>query len=221
MSDVILIKPTRCELTGGVTGLEIRLGGTPRGLVVLLSDTEVPEAEVVAAMNRWAIEGYESLALTAAGDPTATALARASERGWAPEQIGVVGIGAGGTVALDLARRHQVGAVVSVSAAPRADEVASDPFLRTPWLGLFGEHADDITAAERRRIEHALRDGSDVYSQVVVYPGVGSDFYRRSEDGISFAASYDGWQRATEWLNARVAARLTPLALAWRARRAG
>ena len=58
------------------------------------------------------------------------------------------------------------------------------------------------------------------YSQVVTYPGVGEDFHRRSENGISFAASYDGWQRTVEWLLARVASRLTPLAQAWRDREA-
>lgn len=221
MSDLIMIQPTSARLAEGVTALEIQLGGTPRGLVVLLAEPSMPEGEVVEVLNTFAGEGFESLAVTAGAESTDAALGRAGDRGWEPEQIGVVGLGAGATAALDLARTRALGAVVSLSPAPEVDRVASDPVLRTPWLGLFGSEAADLTAEDIARLRRVLFDGSDVFSQVVVYPGVGHDFHRRSEDGISFAASYDGWQRTVEWLLARVAARLTPFALAWRERRAG
>jgi dienelactone hydrolase len=218
MSDAILIQPQRTELAEGVLALEIRLGGTQRGLVIVLSDDQTPEVEVIEAMNAFAGEGFESLAMVTGDGVEALADARARAYGWWPEQIGVVGIGAGATLALDLARRRRLGAVVSLSPVPDLVDVSASPRLLTPWLGLFGAEAEDLSARDAARLRDVLDRGSDVYSQVVVYPGVGADFHRRTEDGVSFAASYDGWQRTTEWLLARVASRLTPLAQAWRDR---
>lgn len=218
MSDVILIEPTRTELADGVPALEIRLGGTQRGLIVVLTDEATPEVEVIEAMNTFAMEGFESLALQVSPSVEMLAEARAKMCGWSAEQIGIVGIGAGGTLALGMARRRQFGAAVSLSPAPDVAAVAAAPALSTPWLGLFGADAGDVTTTELVRLQKVLDEGSDVFSRVVVYPGVGADFHRRTEDGISFSASYDGWQRTIEWLLARVAARLTPFAASWRDR---
>ena len=218
MSDTILIHPQRIRLAGDVPALEIRLGGTQRGLIVLLTDETTPEVEVFEAMNTFAMEGFESLALTTASGIERLVEALATERAWVAEQIGVVGIGAGGTLALDLARRRQFGAAVSLSPVPDVAAVAGDPVLCTPWLGLFGADAGEVTTPGLVRLQKALDEGSDVFSRVVVYPGVGADFHRRTEDGISFSASYDGWQRTVEWLLARVASRLTSFAVSWRAR---
>jgi carboxymethylenebutenolidase len=221
MSDLILIEPATDELEtpdGPLPVREIELGGVPRGIVVLLTDPDAPEVDVVELMNDLAMEGYETLA-AAPGEPALLAvLARVRERGWEDEQVGVVGIGRGGTLALQLARQQHLGAVVSFSPAPDLGAVTREPELRTPWLGLVGAESPELGADDVRRLRHLLDNGSDVYSRVVVYPGVGCDFHRRSEDAISYAASYDGWERTTEWLNARVAARLTPLAVAWRNR---
>jgi carboxymethylenebutenolidase len=219
MSEVVLIQPTSHTLTlasGRVEALEILLGGTPRGLVLLLADPSSPEIAVIEAMNALAGEGYESLAAVAATVAVGALFDRAIERDWTPEQVGVVGLGLGGSVALDIARTHEVGAVVSFSATPDIADISRSPVLRTPWLGLFGERA--VNDQEVRRLRRSLRHGSDVFSQVVVYPGVGADFHRRSETGLGYSASYDGWERTAEWLNARVATRLTPLAVAWRRR---
>ena len=220
MSELVMIEPRRCEIAEGVPALEIWLGGTPRGLVVLLTDATSPEGEVVEAMNNLAAEGFESLALRA-GDGVETLVEpRARVRGWRAEQIGVVGIGHGGTIALSMARQREVGAVVSISPAldqEAVDEVVASPRLCTPLLVMLGAQDPAVPAAAPARLRAALDAGSDVFSRVVEYPGVGADFYRRSEDGISFAASYDSWQRTVEWLLARVASRLTPLAEAWRA----
>lgn len=218
MSDLVLIEPTATSIPtpgGDVPVREITLGGAPRGLVCLLHDPDTPAIDVVEAMNRFALEGYESLAVSAATCSTQDLLGRAAARGWEPEQVGMVGLGDGGTAVLAAARETGFAAAVSFSPAPDVDDVHRSPTLRTPWLGLFAAEAGP-PAAEVRSLAHALDDGSDVFSHVVVYPGVGRDFHRSAESGLSYAASYDGWQRAVEWLNARVAARLTPLARAWR-----
>ncbi|MDR7254207.1 dienelactone hydrolase [Nocardioides sp. BE266] len=221
MSDVILVHPTPHVLEGPggpIHVTEISLGGTPRGLVVLLTDDEVPDVDVVQSMNHFVMEGYESIAARVDLDGVDVVLGRAAERGWHDDQVGVVGLGAGATLALDLALRRELGAAVAFSPTPDLDRLAAEPALRTPWLGMFGEDAAGLTRGEVHRLRGTLRGGSDVFSHVVSYPGVGADFHRRTETGVAFAASYDSWQRATEWLNARVAARLTPLAVAWRNR---
>lgn len=216
MSDVIFIEPHRSDLAAGLPVLEIRLGGTPRGHVIVLADEETPEVEVVEAMNAFAAEGFESLAVCWRPGVEEVAEARARQAGFTPEQIGVVGLGHGATAALDLARTRRYGAVVSLSPRPDLAAVEAAPALRTPWLGLVG--AEAVPAADVARLRAALDAGSDVFSQVVRYAGVGADFHRRTETGVGFAASYDGWQRTVEWLLARVASRLTPLAVAWRER---
>jgi hypothetical protein len=223
MSDLILISPVESSLptpAGDVPVLEISLGEAPRGLAVLLHESRTPAIDVVEAMNRLALEGYESLAVAADVD-VRDVFERARLRGWAADQIGMVGFGSGATRTLDAAREHCFGAAVSFAPVPDVGLVQQAPALRTPWLGLFG--ADDAPPSDDlAALAQALEGGSDVFSQVVAYPGVGSDFFRGADSGIGHAASYDGWQRAVEWLNVRVAARLTPLAEAWRDRgRAG
>lgn len=220
MSDVIFIEPTRTDLADGVPMLEIRLGGTQRGHIIVLADEETPEVEIVEAMNTFAAEGFESLAVRWQPGVDELADARAGMAGFTAEQIGIVGLGHGATVALDIARRREYGAVVSLSPAPDLADVEAQPALLTPWLGLMGAESEAAAATDVERLRSVLEHGSDVFSQVVTYPGVGEDFHRRSENGISFAASYDGWQRTVEWLLARVASRLTPLAQAWRDREA-
>jgi dienelactone hydrolase len=90
--------------------------------------------------------------------------------------------------------------------------------LKAPWLGLFGGLDRRAGAAETDELSRRLRACGDVFSQVVRYADVGAEFHRQSSDGLTYAASYDAWQRVFEWFDARVAPRLTPLALAWRER---
>jgi dienelactone hydrolase len=208
MSDLLRIQPTRTSLAD-MDVLEITLGGVPRGLVILLLDETATGHEAEETMNHLAEHGYETLCtLSPSFDPL---LARALARGWTTEQTAVVGVGPfGGRVALAAAVSTQLAAVVSLS--PALDLDATN--VRSPWLGLFGER--DVTPAEVSALAARLYASSDIFTQVVRYPGVGRDFYRRTSDGVAYAASYDGWQRVLEWLDARVAPRLTPLAQAWR-----
>jgi carboxymethylenebutenolidase len=218
VSDVIMIRPARAELADRVTGLEIKLGGTQRGFIALLADADTAEIEIIEVMNNLAVEGFESLAVQWQPGVEALAVERGRAAGFEDEQIGVVGIGAGATAAFGLARSRSVGAVVSVSPSPDLTAVADRPTLMTPWLGLVGSESGDLDRAEVAELRRLLDASSDVYGQIVVYDAVGRDFHRQTSSGTSFAASYDAWQRTVEWLLARVAPRLTPLALGWRER---
>ncbi|MGH3431817.1 MAG: dienelactone hydrolase family protein [Thermocrispum sp.] len=212
MNDVVMIKPTRSAI-GERPVLEIALGGAPRGLVLLLCDDGGLERDATEVMNRLAEHGFESLA--AEVGPLAPLVERATERDWSQEQIGLVGLGAGGLAVLQAAADLRLGAAVSLSPAGSLSDVGA---VVTPWLGLFGAQDPGATADGVRALADRLRAGSDVYTRVVSYPGVGREFYHRSGDGVSYAASYDGWQRTMEWLELRVAPRLTPLAERWRRR---
>ena len=129
----------------------------------------------------------------------------------------MVGLGVGGRVVLDTATRLDFGAAVSMS--PTAPDRAVPGTLVTPWLGLFGQDDPEVCAQSLATLGSALNSGSNTFSQIVSYPGAGKSFYAHGDDdGQGYAAWYDGWQRTTEWLAARVAPRLTPLARQWRAR---
>ncbi|MEU0466086.1 MULTISPECIES: dienelactone hydrolase family protein [Amycolatopsis] len=216
MSDVVMIRPARSAI-GTLPVLEIALGGAPRGLVVLLCGPGGLDRDATEVMNRLAEHGYETLAAEARGRVLEPLVQRAAERGWTGDQIGLLGLGRGGRAVLDAAAEWCFGAAVSLSPSGPLAGVAA---VRTPWLGLFGAEDPGVSAEEVRALGARLAAGTDVYSQVVTYPGVGADFHRRQGDGVSYAASYDGWQRAIEWLELRVAPRLTPLAEQWRRRRA-
>ncbi|MBD0023562.1 hydrolase [Gordonia pseudamarae] len=222
MADV-LIDPIRS--TVGIdsverTTLEVPLGGIPGGTVVVLCEPGTLECYGPEVMNRLAEHGFESLAAetTLAGGPAVVSalLRRAAERGWSPEQVGMVGLGIGGRVVLDAATQMEFGAAVSMSAT----EPGTVPGpLATPWLGLFGRDDPGVCPRSLAALSSALNDDSNTFSQIVSYAGAGRHFYSHGDDdGRGYAAWYDGWQRTTEWLAARVAPRLTPLALQWRAR---
>lgn len=217
---------------------ELHLGGVPRGAVLLLCERGDLEHAAAEFMNRLAEHGYESLAcdLSPAGldedvlvHDVRSLLDRLAERGWAHEQVGLLGYGSGGRVALLVAAELVLGAVVSVEpsgvVAPAGSAAcpleATPPSVRTPWLGMFGtsDGATPRTAVERLGAQ--LRANSPVFTQVVAYDGVSGVIYRDAREGVAHAASFDSWQRVLEWLNVRVVPRPTPLAEAWRRRRAG
>ncbi|KRF19758.1 hypothetical protein ASG90_20215 [Nocardioides sp. Soil797] len=224
MNDVILIDPLRSTVetaAGPLPTLEISLPGTPHGIVLLFCESGTLERDATERMNELAADGYDTLAVETSDpvlDVVPSLLQRAAARGWSSEQVAVVGIGTGGRAALLVAATHELAAAVSLSAPLHGDPVPDRP-VRTPWLGMFG--ADDAAApADDVRRLAATVGASDVFIEVVRYPAVGPDFHALVDDGVNYAASFDAWQRTTEWLNARVAPRLSPLAVAWRSRQA-
>lgn len=231
MATAVRIEPDVTVIPSGSRTLEVAsvfLGGVPRGGVVLLSgDGGLRHAEVVDAMNGLAEHGYESVAAdlggTAAGhdeggvlDDVQALVDRLGERGWTPEQIGVVGYGRGGHAALEAATAMELGAAVSVHPLP-PNALRTRPVrpVRTPWLGLYAARDERTPPAEVAAFRAALAAVSPVFTEVVTYPGVDGEFVHDGLDSSIHAAAFDSWQRLVEWLNARVVPRPTPLALAW------
>ncbi|WP_405467373.1 dienelactone hydrolase family protein [Streptomyces canus] len=208
----------------------IRLGGVPRGAVIVLCDTGALERDAAGIMNGLVEHGYESVAVDlsptadvdGAGvhvpserellDDVAVLLGGWVERGWSAEQVGLVGNGFGGRVALLAAAEFELGAAVSVVPS---EVVPLSP--RTPWLGLLAGQDQAASPDDVKRLRARLHD-APVYTELVTYPGVAGDFHFQSRETTAHAAAFDAWQRTVEWLDRRVVPRPTPLAREWRRR---
>jgi carboxymethylenebutenolidase len=210
------------------------LPGVPRGAVILLGEADRLGDQVIELMNGLAEHGYESLAADLGAvaalrdDGAAIAALRqlidhiGEARDWHGQQIGVVGYGYGGRIALRAAAELDLGAAVSISPAGLSGSHDGRPALTasvrpvdTPWLGMFGALDDDAPAEAVARLRERLTDPSPAYTEIVTYPGVDGDFFHESAEALGHAAMFDSWQRVVEWLNLRVVPRPTPYAEIW------
>ncbi|MGQ0839684.1 dienelactone hydrolase family protein [Actinokineospora sp.] len=115
----------------------------------------------------------------------------------AADRIGVIGFELGGAVALVVAARRDIGAAVTVAGGgileplsdglPALVEVAGE--LRCPWLGLYREEGDDISAEQVEKLREAA-SAANIASDVVRFP---------FESGAS-----EAWQRALNWFDAHL-----------------
>ncbi|ALL79803.1 hypothetical protein AD006_28770 (plasmid) [Pseudonocardia sp. EC080610-09] len=204
---------------------EIRLGGAPRGAVVVL-DAPDELGGTAAVLNELAGHGYTSVGArlppgaedSELRDDAHRLLDVLERRGFAADGCAVLGYGAGARAALHLAT-DRIGAAVSISPDTGPDLAHLDR-LRTPWLGLFGLPPSGLDPVADR-LEQTVTASAQAHCSVVRYPGVGPDFHLDSADPAVHAACFDAWQRAVEWLNLRVAPPPTELALLWERRRSG
>jgi dienelactone hydrolase len=115
---------------------------------------------------------------------------------WAIEnQLGIIGLGAGGEAGLIYATDHpEIRAVVLVSTALDQTSSAANalPRLVVPVLGLFG--ADDMSGS-------AVDDGCIPQGSFVVYQGVGGGFLDDGSAEYDAAAAADAFRRLVEFLS--------------------
>jgi carboxymethylenebutenolidase len=125
--------------------------------------------------------------------------------GFARDTAGVVGFCMGGTVALAVAVRRQVGAAVTFYGSgitkgrfgfPPLVEAA--PGLRAPWLGLFGDQDTGIPVDEVEQLAAAAAK-AEVRTEVVRYPHAGHGFNRDGGPAYDEAAARDAWMRTLDW----------------------
>ncbi|MCG8914813.1 dienelactone hydrolase family protein [Actinokineospora sp. PR83] len=124
------------------------------------------------------------------------AFAWLTRHGVTTDRTGVIGFELGGAAALLVAARRDVGAAVTVAGGgildplsdglPALVEVAGE--LRCPWLGLYREEGDDITAEQVEK----LRDAAGTAP-------VATDVVR-----FAFHSTYEAWQRALNWFDAHL-----------------
>lgn len=130
---------------------------------------------------------------------TDAALRWLTERGVPGDRTGLVGFGLGGSVALIVAARRDVGAAVTVAgtgvmapmspALPALVEVA--PELRCPWLGVYG--AGDLPPAEVHRLQHAVASAQ-----------VATDLVHFTDRRTEQATAVETWTRTLNWFDSHL-----------------
>lgn len=173
-----------------------------RAPIVIVAD-ESPDSRFVAAELQ--AEGFELLLCltdsSEGADLTEHKLRRQADdacaetlRSWPPTDVGMLGLGRGGSVVRALAGERCLGAAVSIWLTDRGPASlgppVSDRAVTTPWLG--------IVPGAPRTAGHELPPG-DVYQETVrlLIPGGGLS---ARTDGEAFEA----WQRALEWYERRL-----------------
>ncbi|WP_329410556.1 dienelactone hydrolase family protein [Nocardia vinacea] len=225
-----VIEPVTSRLRtpgGELDALEIKLLGEPRGLVLLLCAAGRLSIDACETMNAFAEHGYATTAVDLAAnsqddddeviESLRAVVNRAIAGGWEPGQIGLVGYRTGGRAALLGAMSMELGAAVSVSPTEigTINPSSQNGDIRTPWFGVFGDRDPSVSPAQILALRGHLHGRSHAYVSVVSYDA-GAEFFRDSGDPSMHAVAFDSWQRTVEWLNLRVAPRLTPRAVAWR-----
>ncbi|MFM8305377.1 MAG: dienelactone hydrolase family protein [Actinomycetota bacterium] len=143
---------------------------------------------------------------------TAATLDHLRAAGFADERIGIVGFCFGGRVSFLVSLRWALGAGVGfygggistkgVLAFPALlDEVAS---LRTPWLGLYGDHDASIPVADVERLRTALAAAA-VDTEIVRYPEAGHGFHCDVRADFHEASARDAWGRTLAWIDGHLA----------------
>lgn len=155
---------------------------------------ESGSAEVDPDEARDRVSGLSGESVLAATD---IAFAWLGRHGLDADRIGVIGFELGGAVALVVAAGRDIGAAVTVAGGgileplsdglPALVEVAGD--LRCPWLGLYRDEGDDISADEVEKLREAA-SAARVATDVVRY---------HFESGADQA-----WQRALNWFDAHL-----------------
>ncbi len=120
------------------------------------------------------------------------------------DRMGVVGFGLGGSVALIVAARRDLGAAVSVAAVgvltPVSETlpplVEAAPELRCPWLGIFGGDGE-VPEAEVAKLRDAAAS-ADVATDLVHFPG---GHHRFDTDQV---ASAEAWTRTVNWFDSHL-----------------
>ena len=138
-------------------------------------------------------------------------LAHLAAAGWGSPQVGVVGFSFGGRVSFLVAVERPLGASVGfygrgivTPGSPRFPALVDRaPFLKTPWLGLFGEHDTSIPLDDVERLRTELAT-APVDAELVVYPGAGHGFHCDQRPSFDPEVAEAAWQRAVDWLETHV-----------------
>lgn len=129
---------------------------------------------------------------------TDTAFGWLADRDITADRMGVLGFDIGGSVALLVAAKRTLGAAVTVDGdgdGSLPGLVDAAPGLTCPWLGIYGERADDDAEIEELRGAAAR---SEQATDLVTYPATG---YRFDADPDAAA---DAWQRTLNWFDSHL-----------------
>ena len=223
-----------------VTPLTIREpDSSPKGGVVVVQEAFGVNDHIVDVAGRFADAGYLAVvphvfhrtgdpvlpyddmsqiiphftALTADGilADVDAALAHLAGAGIAAVQTGVVGFCMGGTVALAVATRRDVGAAVTFyGGGLSAGRFGFDPLieeaprLRAPWLGLFGDLDEGIPVDEVERLRAAAVSSGQA-TEVVRYADAGHGFHCDQRESYHEPSARDAWVRTIAFFDEHLA----------------
>jgi carboxymethylenebutenolidase len=223
-----------------VTPLTIREpDSSPKGGVVVVQEAFGVNDHIVDVAGRFAAAGYLAVvphvfhrtgdpvlpyddmsqiiphftALTADGilADVDAALAHLAGAGIALAQAGVVGFCMGGTVALAVATRRDVGAAVTFyGGGLSAGRFGFDPLieeaprLRAPWLGLFGDLDEGIPVDDVERLR-AAATSSGQETEVVRYADAGHGFHCDQRESYHEPSARDAWARTIAFFDEHLA----------------
>ncbi len=224
-----------------VTPLTVRApDASPKGGVVVVQEAFGVNDHIVDVAGRFAAEGFLAvvphvfhrsgdpvlpyddmsqivphfMALTADGilADVDAALTHLADAGIAPAQTGIVGFCMGGTVALAVATRRDVGAAVTfygggLSAGRFGFDslIEEAPRLRAPWLGLFGDLDESIPVDDVERLRAAAAS-SDQVTEVVRYADAGHGFHCDQRESYHEPSARDAWSRTIAWFDEHLTA---------------
>jgi carboxymethylenebutenolidase len=209
--------------------------GTPKGGIVVAQEGFGVNDHIEDVCRRFAAEGWLAVAphlFHRNGDPVIAyddmdgavanmgqltvdsvladvdaALAALASKGISADRAGIVGFCMGGTVALAVTARRDIGAGVTFyGSGVKFSRFGFDPLeeeakrLRAPWLGLFGDldHGIPVEDVEDLRVAAA---SSGQPTEVVRYPEAGHGFHCDAREGYHEASAKDAWQRALAWFD--------------------
>jgi carboxymethylenebutenolidase len=212
-----------------------RPDATPKGGIVVVQEAFGVNDHIEDVTGRFAAEGWLAVAphlFHRTGDPqlgyedrsaivehfgalTAVgvvadvdvALAALADEGIELSRVGIVGFCMGGTVALAVAARRDLGASVTfygggVSAGRFGFGALVDeaPALQTPWLGLFGDLDEGIPVDEVEQLRVAAASSGQP-TEVVRYPDAGHGFHCDQRSSYHEPSARDAWRRTLEWFD--------------------
>lgn len=223
-----------------VTPLTIREpDSSPKGGVVVVQEAFGVNDHIVDVAGRFAAAGYLAVvphvfhrtgdpvlpyddmsqiiphftALTADGilADVDAALAHLAAAGIDAAQTGVVGFCMGGTVALAVATRRDVGAAVTFYGGGLSSGrfgfdplIEEAPRLRAPWLGLFGDLDEGIPIDDVERLRAAAATSGQA-TEVVRYADAGHGFHCDQRESYHEPSARDAWARTIAFFDEHLA----------------
>jgi carboxymethylenebutenolidase len=213
--------------------------GTARGAIVVFQEAFGVNDHIEDICNRLADAGYVAVAphiFHRNGDPVLAyddmaevmnqisaltgpgleadldaSLEYLASKGFGPEQVGVVGFCAGGSIVFMAAAYKKLGAAVTFYGGgitesrfgipPHLDLA---PTLQTPWLGLYGDLDHGIRTDQVEALKEAVKDAS-VDTEIVRYPDAEHGFNCDARESYHEPSATDGWQRMLDWFDGHLA----------------
>ncbi|MDQ1403885.1 MAG: carboxymethylenebutenolidase [Actinomycetota bacterium] len=127
-----------------------------------------------------------------------------------PERVAVVGFCFGGRIAFLAAVRRQLGAaagfygggIVNERPGPFPALIGEAGDLKTPFLGLFGDHDESIPVPDVETLRTTLDAETKVDHEIVRYADAGHGFHCDARpDHYHEASAQDAWRRTLAWFD--------------------